>query len=519
MSFWKKFKEAILCMSPIMIVVMFLMLFIPGIKIELFIRFIISTLLIAVGEVFFLTGIENSIMPMGELVGNSASTLKHTFILIFFSFIFGLFATIAEPDVQVLGSEALVLGIPVTKTVFMFIIGAGVGLFVALALFRILKSIQFKTLVLVILFICFSICAFVPDSLIALAFDAGGATTGIVTSPFLLAISAGITRGKSVKSHSDNFGVIGLASLGPILAMLVLSLFATGSGSVTVDEESLSLLLDTLLSSMVAIVPLVGVFFLFDILFIKLPRQKKLALLFGAFVTFSGLYMFLFGINYGFLEMGEELGLVLSNKSQIFFIIICLIIGFFICYSEPAVRVLSVQVEDITEGNISRKGVMIAIAIAVMLAVILSALKIIFNINTFVILISGYSLICVLMLFTPKTFSAVAFDSGGVASGPMTSAFILPLMIGFARGLGDAGEGFGMVALVSMMPILVVQVLGIIYVIKLKAYEKRAYKTALRIAYGADAYSNMDDLEEEYNKMLLNKEIEVNKTDSVSVLD
>ena len=506
MNFWKKLKETFLCLVPIVMIVIVVYAYIFQFEADLVIKFIASTILIAVGEVLFLTGIDNSIMPMGEFVGNSSGTLKHIFTLIFFAFIFGLFATIAEPDVQVLASEAVILGIPISQTGFIFVIGAGVGLFVALALFRILKSISFKTLVFIILIMCFAVAAFLPDSLLAVAFDAGGATTGIVTSPFLLAISAGISRNKSTKSHSDNFGVNGLASLGPVLAMLVLSLFAGNSSNAVAQANQIHILLDTLLSSLLAIIPLVAVFFIFDLCFIKLPKQKKRALIFGAFVTFVGLYLFLFGINFGFLPTGEKVGSILASESKVLFLIICLILGFFICYTEPAVRVLSAQVEDITQGNISKNGVMIAIAISMMMAIFVSGLKIIFDIPTFYILIAGYALALVLMLFSPNTFAAIAFDSGGVASGPMTSAFVLPLMIGFASGFGDAGSGFGVIAIVSMMPIIIINALGVVYHVKIKAHEKRSYKLALRIAYGADAYSNMDALVEEHERLMMEKE-------------
>ena len=515
MNFWKKFKEAFLCLIPIILIVIVVYSYIFQFEADLVFRFVASAILIAVGEVLFLTGIDNSIMPMGEFVGNSSGKLKHIFILIFFAFIFGLFATIAEPDVQVLAKEANILGLPISETVFTFVMGAGVGLFVALALLRILKSISFKALVFVIMVLCFAVAAFLPDSLLAVAFDTGGATTGIVTSPFLLAISAGISRNKSSKSHSDNFGVNGLASLGPILAMLVLSLFAGNSQNAVAEANQIHILLDTLLSSLLAIIPLVAVFFIFDFCFIKLPKQKKKALVFGAFVTFVGLYLFLFGIDFGFLPTGEKIGEVLAGESNVLFLAICLILGFFICYTEPAVRVLSAQVEDITQGNITKGGVMIAIAISMMLAIFISGLKIIFDVSTFYILLGGYAIALVLMIFSPNTFSAIAFDSGGVASGPMTSAFVLPLMIGFASGFGEPGGGFGVIAIVSMMPIIVINALGVIYNIKIKAHEKRSYKIALRIAYGADAYSNMDALEEEHSRLMAEKERMLEENESI----
>jgi len=505
MNFWRKFKEVGLSLLPILAIVLIIHIFFYQFSADLLLRFILACIIIAVGEVLFLTGIENSIMPMGELVGSSSGKLKNILILIFFAFIFGLFATIAEPDINVLASEVYILGFPVGKTVFMFIIGAGVGAFVALALIRLLYKISYKVLVTIILLICFVLCIFLPDSLIAVAFDSGGATTGIVTSPFLLAISSGIASSRSSKSHSDNFGVIGLTSLGPVLAIIILSFFVNPTTSAVAIESSMGILLDTLMTSLLAIIPLVAVFFIFEVLFIKLPKKKKSSLLFGSFVTFVGLYLFLFGIDYGFLEMGESVGLFLSTGPETLFLVLCLILGFCIAFTEPAVRVLSVQVEDVTQGNISRKGVMIAIAIAMMLAVFIAGLKVLFNISVFYILVIGYGLIVLLMFITPKTFTNLAFDSGGVASGPMTSAFVLPLMLGFSLGAGNAAEGFGLIAIVGMIPILVIEILGVIYRIKLAEKDRQSYRLALRISYGADAYSNMDALEEEHNKLMAKK--------------
>ena len=195
---------------------------------------------------------------------------------------------------------------------------------------------------------------------------------------------------------------------------------------------------------------------------------------------------------------------------------ICLVLGFSISFTEPAVRVLATQVEDVTQGNISRRGVMVAIAISMMLAVFVAGLKIIFDISIYYILVVGYALIVLLMFISPNTFTSLAFDSGGVASGPMTSAFVLPLMLGFSSALGGACEGFGLVAIVGMMPILVLEILGVIYKIKLKEKDRKSYRLALRISYGADVYSNMDALEEEYNKLVSKRD---NQKNDESVLD
>lgn len=503
MNFWKKFKEVSLCLLPIIVIVLLIHTFVYRFEADLLIRFLFSAVLIMVGEVLFLTGTDNSIMPMGEIVGNSSNTLKHVSVLVFFAFVFGVFATIAEPDVNVLASEISVLGLSINKTAFIFIIGAGVGVFVALGLIRILTRFSYKAVMIIILAICFIVAMFVPNTLLAVAFDAGGATTGIIASPFLLAISAGISKSRSSKtSRSDNFGMIGITSLGPVLAILFLSLFlSVNNQGAELSPVQVDLLLDTLISCVTALLPLLLVFFIFDMLFINLPRRKKVSLAFGSFVTFAGLYLFLFGINYGFLEMGEAVGEALGAAPTWLFFLVCLVVGFVVTFTEPAVRVLGGQVEDITQGNITRKGVTIAIAISMMLAVVLSGLKILFNINIMYILAIGYAIVVILMMITPTTFVAISFDSGGVASGPMTAAFVLPLMLGVASALGDASAGFGLIAIVGMMPIIVIEALGVIYKVKIMAKDKAKYRVALRIAYGANAYSNMDKLEEKYNKL------------------
>ncbi len=507
MDFLKKLRETALSIAPMVLVVVFIHFFVAPIELDLLIRFLFSGVLIAVGQVLFLSGTDNSIMPMGEMVGSASGTMKHTSVLLFFAFIFGLFATVAEPDVNVLATEVQGVGLAIPKIVFMFIIGAGVGFFVGLALLRIIKNVSYKLLVFSVMFVCFLVARFVPESMIAIAFDAGGATTGIVTTPFLIAITAGIAKNKGAKSHSDNFGVIGLTSLGPVLAVLFLSLFSSEE-SASVTAENLGALLDSLLSSVLAILPLVVVFYIFDILFIKLPRKKKIGLALGSMITFFGLFLFLFGINFGFLEMGETIGAVLSNVPVPVFIIFCVIIGFAIAFSEPAIRVLGAEVEDVTQANITRNGVTIAIAIAMVLSVILVVLKIVFEIDIFILLLAGYVISFVLMIFAPKTFAALAFDSGGVASGPMTASFLLPIMIGFAGAGGNSAGGFGLIAIVGMMPVFVLSVLGVVYRIKMTGKSKRDFKLALRISYAERAYSNMDKLEEEYNRRHMNSSLE-----------
>lgn len=498
---FSKFKDVGLGVLPILLVVLVLHFSFAHFETNLLLKFIGSIAIIVVGEVLFLSGIDGSVMRMGSYVGDSVNRFSKMTVVLLFAFIFGLVATIAEPDVNVLAGQVIENGINVNKFLFIFMIGAGVGIFVAFALFRIIKSINYKYVILSTFALIFLICIFIPDSIVAIAFDAGGSTTGIVTSPFLLALASGIARNKNAKSNSDNFGVIGIASLGPILAVAFLGLITSGKGSVNpMASESLNIFLDVLLNTMLGMLPLLLIFFIFDICFLKLPKKKKISLTVSSIITFVGLYLFLFGIDFGIMEMGTAVGKFLTTRSKAFSIIFAVIVGFLITFTEPAVKVLGSQVDDVTQGNIKKGSVIFAIAIAMMLAVSIFVVKIIFNLSIWWIVGIGYGLVLLIMPFSSTSFVSIAFDSGGVASGPMCAAFILPMMIGFASGFGGGVQGFGLIASVGLMPILVLEILGVIYKIKLKAHETKEYKKALRISYGIDMFSNIEKLEEEYNR-------------------
>ena len=509
--FLLKLKDVGLSMLPILLVVLLLNFCFYSFSSSLLLKFVASVFIITIGEVLFLTGVDSSVMKMGDRVGRSVNKFSKLAVILFFAFIFGLFATVAEPDLSVLSAQASFTGLlNVPKFLFIFVVGAGVGVFVAFALFRIVKNINYKLVMLAIFVFIFIVAIFVPNNLIALAFDTGGATTGIITSPFLLALASGIAKNKSSVSHSDNFGVVGIASTGPILAILLLSLIAGVRGNTVEVANSLDLniFLDVLINTMLAFLPLVLVYVIFDLCFLKTSKKKKIKMFLGSLITFVGLYLFLFGIDFGMIEMGEEVGLFLASKSPAFVILVSVIIGFLITFTEPAVRVLGAQVESVSQGNIRRVVVTIAIAVSMMLAVSLSSIKIMYNISIWYILGIGYGIILLLMPFSSSTFVAIAFDSGGVASGPMSAAFILPLMIGFASQNGGNVEGFGLIAIVGMMPIFVLEVLGIVYKIKVNANSSRQYKKALRISYGLDMYSNIESLEEAYNRRRQLKEMQ-----------
>lgn len=502
MQFLKRFKEIFLALLPIVVIVFFVHFCFYKIDTKILVAFLISVVLVCLGETLFLSGVDSTIMPMGDLMVNSVNKASMFAVFTMFTIIFGICATIAEPDVSIFSEQVISSGINVSKVVLMIFIGAGVGIFITIGIQRIIKNINIKYIYIVLFAIIFLLSTQIKQEYIAIAFDAGGATTGIVTAPFLLAISSGITN-KFSKDNDNNevFGMLGLASLGPVIAVLLFFVvFGDRAGEIYETSESVNILISTLKQASLAIIPLTLVFYLYDLLFIKLPARRKLELLVGLIMSFGGLFLFLFGIELGISKMGTQIGEFLATVSTPLMIVVCIILGFVITFSEPSVIVLAKQVQTATKRNIPAVVVMISIAISMVLAILISALKIVYGINFFYIILIGYSIALVLMFIVPEMFTSLAFDSGGVASGPMTSAFILPIMISLASQTSSALDGFGLIGIVSVSPIIVLQLLGLVYRFELNRKAVFDHKRSVSISYTMDLYSNMEELEEEYKR-------------------
>ena len=504
MKFLKKFKEVFLALLPIMVIVLFVHLFVFKFETKTIVNFFIAILFVCVGEVFLLTGIDSTIMPMGELMVGTVNKTSKFIVFIVFAVFFGTCATIAEPDVTVFSGQLVSAGVSISKTLIAFVIGAGVGLFIAFGIIRIVKHISVKYVYLVIFAIIFLLCTQVEPEYIAIAFDAGGATTGIITAPFLLAVSTGVSnRFSTTKFKGEVFGMVGMASLGPIISILIIFIVASNSGAGAAGVVSdVNIFIDVLKNTALAIVPIAGVFFIYDMILIKLPARKVLSFIIGLIITFVGLYLFLFGIDFGISQMGAALGRFIETLSLPVIIIFCISLGFIITFCEPSVLVLSKQVQNVTKGNIPSFVVLISIAISMAVAILLAVLKIIYNINFFYIILVGYALALILMFFVSPRFTSIAFDSGGVASGPMTSAFILPAMLELASHSSGALSGFGVIGIVGMCPIVVLQILGLVYKLEIYAKNKQDEKRRINLTYSTEMYSNITDLELEYKEMM-----------------
>lgn len=501
MQFLKKFRDVFLALLPILVIVLCVHLFFYKIETSVLVKFFISLVLICIGEVLFLTGIDSTIFPIGNLMVDSVNKALKFVVFIIFAMLFGLCATIAEPDVTVFTDQLVVTGIGISRSWLVFAIGAGVGLFVGVGILRIIKNIEVKYIYIALFALIFALCTQVKPEYIAVAFDAGGATTGIVSAPFLLAIASGLSsRFRKKQDNKEVFGMVGLASLGPVVAVLLMFI---GFGqdkvaNVISNVKEVNIILNVLKNTSLAIVPLAFVATIYDLLMIKLPFKRKAEFLFGFGITFVGMFLFLFGIDLGLSEMGTQIGNFISTLSKPVVIILSLLLGFVITFSEPSVIVLAKRVHIATKGNIPKFLVLISIAVSMSIAIMLSALKILYSINFFYIILIGYSIALVLMFVVPSMFTGLAFDSGGVASGPMTSAFILPVMVALATNMSDASQGFGLVGIVAMSPIVVLQLLGLVYRIEIFAKDKKALKRVLKISYSGDLYSNIENLEREH---------------------
>ena len=494
---------------PIVVFVLVVHFFFYKFEISTLLNFLISAVIFIVGQVVFLYGIDTSIVKMGEFVGNSSNRLSKFFIVIIFGFIFGLLSTIAEPDLQVFAGEAVSSGFVVPKTILMFGAGFGVGAFISLALYRIISKIPLNVMLFGSYAILFVIALFVDELSFAASLDVGSTTTGVVTSPFLLAIGMGVAGMKpaSARGREDNFGLIALSSVGPVIMVLLLSLLFKGNvQSEHLSGNSLPIWLETLKDVSFSILPLLFVFFIFEFIFIKIPWYEIKRLIIGSIITFVGFYIYLFSIEFGFVDIAHEIGTFLGDISSLILSLFVLsLLTFFTCYSEPSIKVLGDQVEKVTSGNIKSKLVVSTIAVSLVISIILAVLRLYYCISIWWIIAPVFLIAFILSFFTSKTFTAIAFDSAGIASGTLCVAFIFPILLGM--GKLSVSFAYGAVAICSMIPIIVVQIFGMMYEITLKVEIKKTKRLLVGFSRTSDKYSNIDALEKRHKELMEGKSI------------
>ena len=475
-----KLKEALDSVLPIALIVSVLCFFLVPVGSGLMLAFLVGTAMIIVGMALFTLGSEQSMSQIGSLIGARLTKSRKLWLILALSFVMGVVITVAEPDLQVLATN--VPGID--RGALIFTVSVGVGLFLAISMVRILLGIPLRWLLLVFYGVVFLLTAFSDPGFLSVSFDSGGVTTGPMTVPFVMALGVGVASIRSdEKAKDDSFGLVALCSIGPILAVLLLGFLypnSTGSSSMVIQsfEDSVSLgwgyleaIPEYMLEVASALAPIFIFFLLFQFAALRLPAVQLARIMVGIVYTYVGLVLFLTGVNVGFSSLGYVLGgEMVSQGLSLLLVPLAVLMGWFIINAEPAVHVLNKQVEDLTSGAISARAMGRSLCIAVATANGLAMVRVLTGLPILWILVPGYLIALALTFVVPPIFTAIAFDSGGVASGPMTATFMLPFAMGACNALGGniMTDAFGLVALVALMPLITVQVMGAIYVVKLR---------------------------------------------------
>ncbi len=471
----EKLREALLAVLPISAVVIILCFTIAPVTPGVLLCFLLGAVLVIAGMMFFTLGADMSMTPMGEKVGGAVTRSGKLWKVVLIFFILGFIITVSEPDLTVLANQ-----VPqVPNMVIICAVAAGVGIFLVLAILRMLLGIALPPVLTFFYVICFILAFFTPREFLSVAFDSGGVTTGPMTVPFIMALGVGIASIRSDRhAADDSFGLIAMCSVGPILAVLLLGIFynPTGAGyepsSVPAPNDSAELwamfaseIPQYMQEIALSLLPIVLFFGLYQVVSLHMSRQSLGRVAVGLVYTYIGLVLFLTGANVGFLPAGNYLGSVLASGEYRWALIpAAMVMGFLIVRAEPAVYVLNKRVEEMTDGAISSGAMGLALGFAVALSLSLAMVRVLTGISVLWFLIPGYAIALGISFFVPKIYTAIAFDAGGVASGPMATAFLLPLAQGacLATGGDVVADAFGVVAMVAMTPPITVQVMGLI---------------------------------------------------------
>ena len=490
-----KVLEALISALPITLIV-YLMSLLPwfDFTVNELITFTVGAVFLILGIGLFNLGADLAMTPRGNHVGSGLSRQKKLWLLLAVSFVLGLLITVAEPDLQVLANQVKSV---MNGTLLIYAGGFGVGGFLVLAILRIVFHQRLSNILMLFYMVLFALALLLAVnenmSLLPVAFDSGGVTTGPITVPFLMALCVGISGVLGDRHSQENsFGMVALCSIGPILAVLLLGVFSGNEMRYAVPDYSVSNDIvgaflhaagHTCKEVALALGMIVLFFLVCQVLFLKLPKRQLMRIGVGVVFTYAGLVIFLTGVNVGFMPIGYKLGHAMGSLPNGAIVVLGILMGVLVVLAEPAIHVLNQQVEDVTNGYITRKSMLMGLCIGVGAAIGLSVLRIIFDFSLAYYIIPGYIISLALSLFVPPVYTAIAFDSGGVASGPMTSGFILPFAIGVCVALQGSEavlrDAFGVVALVAMAPLITIQLLGFRAIIGRKVAERRAMRRIL----------------------------------------
>ena len=500
MHFIEKIKEISFSVVPILLLVLLLYPTIAPIGTTLLIQCFIGGALIILGLAFFLIGSDIGVLPMGHLVGAELMQKRNVGLLLLSGFFIGFSATVAEPDVHVLANQVATVAPSISRGLLVLMIAFGLGLYVSAGLGRVLRRTPYYYLILGSYLPLFGIACLSAPQYLGIAFDAGGATTGPMAVPLIMAMGVGVASVQGGGDREDSsFGFVGLASIGPIMAVLVLGLFARGNpvpviapplptGAESVVGAFLNVLPETVREVAMVLGPLAAMLVIFQITLLKMSARRFLRMLKGILLSFLGLILFFTGVNGGFLPAGTAIGgMIGASQASWLLFPVGLVLGAIVVLAEPAVWILNELVEEVSGGHISRRLILTALSIGVSISVGISMLRILFSLSIWWFLIPGYLLAMTLTLFSPPLFTAIAFDSGGVASGPMGSTFVLSFTLGASLAFGGdpVMDAFGVVGMIAMTPLITIQILGILF--KRKEEEARiAAEMSREVLYDND---------------------------------
>lgn len=482
----EKLQEVLLSVIPIALIVIVLNFTLVPLDSQLFLRFIIGTVFIILGLVFFLIGVDLGITPLGNLVGTTIAKSNKILIIIVSGLVLGFFVSIAEPGLIVLSNQVdLVTAGQISSMSILIVVSIGLALLLTVGLLRILYNIKLNRMLSIIYLIVFILAIFTSPEFLAISFDASGATTGILAVPFILALASGVAKLKkdSTAAEEDSFGLVALASAGAIIGVMILSILKGHTEYTTIAHaipESVSIIksfIDNLplvfRESIFSILPLLVIFILLQKIAFKMNKRSFRRIVVGFIYSFIGLILFLLGVNAGFMDVGSMIGsTIASMENDIILVIVGFFLGVVTILAEPAVHVQTKQIEEVTSGYVNRKAVLFALSLGVGIAIALSMIRItVPGLKLWHYLLPGYIIAFTLSFIVPNLFVGIAFDAGGVATGPMTTTFILAFTQGAADAVGPASiliDGFGMIATVAMMPIISLQILGFVFHLKSK---------------------------------------------------
>ncbi len=485
----EKLRESALSVLPIVIIVLVLCLCITPMQPDLLLCFLIGAILLVLGMGLFSLGAEQAMTPIGSKIGVALTQTKKLPLILFVSFLLGFAITVAEPDLQVLAET-----VPhIKSSVLLITVGVGVGFFMAVCMLRILTGASLRWILIICYAIVFVLAALTDTEFLGISFDSGGVTTGPMTVPFILAMGLGVSKVRSdANAEADSFGLVALCSIGPILSVLILGQFYPSSSAVVdlttasydstadIGREFLRAIPTYMQEMALSMLPIVVIFFLFQFILLHMNKRSLMKIVIGLIYTYIGLVLFLTGVNIGFSALGSELGKLLSDESLRWLLIpLAMLLGWFIISAEPAVGVLEKQIEEVSAGAIPGKAIKFSLSAAISLAMGFSMLRVLTGISILWFLLPGYIIALSLSFFVPDIYTAIAFDSGGVASGPMTATFMLQFFMGTSAALGGnvLTDAFGVVAMVAMMPLVSIQLVGFVY-------ERKSKSAAVTETYG-----------------------------------